>query len=355
MPVIFHELRFCIRDSRKLEKDVNLRLQSLLNPVCGGDATQHVRHLHLEGFLSVVSSDGSGVILTPLDQVHRVASHEKKVQEFISKDLSKLLDQEFTFVDSCGMELDPLVTSEEDSAWGPVIDLMKALPNLTRLVYNCRNQFPPSLLDVLHSCHPQCRLYHHSFRFRSLTCNADRIDPHELAIATSPCLYSVKVICSMEDYERGQDQNAYAMLDLVAGLAPNLKEAFAVYLIFAVPHDTRQKWPGPWRGLPGFVSGKTGSLNVFSITGRVMMGQWPTETFSRWAACTDLSSLRHLTLGGGYDTMVRSHEIPQGFNAQKIGHLAQHCRFPRLKSFEFYSCGAISLTSPWIQTPTTSS
>lgn len=84
------------------------------------------------------------------------------------------------------------VSPEEDGAWAPVVHLIKILARLTKLIYECRNQFPPSLLAALHKHQPQCKLYHLTFRLRSL--RSDTPDPHEMAIATSPCLHSIKTI-----------------------------------------------------------------------------------------------------------------------------------------------------------------
>ncbi|KAL1864706.1 hypothetical protein Daus18300_007508 [Diaporthe australafricana] len=265
--LIFHELHVSVNDCRALQNDVNLLLESLLSTVCGGDVTQHVRHLCLKGSLSPMKSDGSEVTMTVTDDSDATTNHEDQLQRLQLEGLDELLDEHEPLLDTSLGEEDHLVTPEENAAWIPVANLIKTLPNLARLVYNCHNQFPPSLLNVLHSHRPQCRLYHHSFRLRSLRSKFDRLDPHELAVATSPCLYSVKLRCGPYDEDGEPDQNPQAIWELVAGLAPNLKEVSVLYLPI-----TKYQYPSGeqrWQGLPGFARGQTGSLTLLSVAGIV--------------------------------------------------------------------------------------
>lgn len=44
-----------------------------------------------------------------------------------------------------------------------VVHLVKTLPHLIKLVYDCHNPFPPSLLNVLYKHHPQCKLDYLTF------------------------------------------------------------------------------------------------------------------------------------------------------------------------------------------------
>lgn len=333
MPLVFHELHVSVSDCRALQKDVDLLLKSLLSTVYGGDASQHVRHLYLKGSLSLVRSDDGEVttmaMAMAMGELERSASHEEKLRRFRSEGLDELLDENEPLVDAYLGEEDPFVSPEQNAAWTPVANLIKTLPNLTKLVYNCRDQFPPSLLHVLHSHHPQCRLHHHTFRLRSLRSKFDRLDPHELAVATSPCLYSVKLRYGghhSEDAE--QDRNLQALLELVAGLAPNLKEVFVLYVpITKYQHPSLDP---PWHGLPGFVRGQTGSLTLLSITGRVPPPVWSPGFFRTWADHTDFRSLRHLSLGGAYDQGTR--ESRHGLTTDALEFLARACSFPQLES-----------------------
>src|SRR5205807_10350288 len=120
------------------------------------------------------------------------------------------------------------------------------LPGLVDLVYNYPDQFPPCLLQTLHEYRPQCRLRINTFNLYSL--HAPVIDPYELLLATSPCLYSIRCLHGEDNYirflyqEDGADADAdaddsdsrtnyqaEAVMCLVAGLAPNLKEVHMYY------------------------------------------------------------------------------------------------------------------------------
>lgn len=331
MPLILYELHIPVNDCRALRRDVDRLLKSLVSTVCGGDGIQHVRHLCLKGFLSLEGSHGPSSEAT-MRGLERAANHEKQVQQFRSQGLDELLDENEPLVDAYGGEEDPFVTPEQNAAWTPVVNLIKGLPNLTKLVYDCRNQFPPALLNVLHSHHPQCRLHHHTFRFRSLRSKFDRLDPHELAVATSPCLYSVKLRYTPYNEDSESDQNLDAILELVAGLAPNLKEVSVLY-VNAIPsqHGNTMAPEPPWNGLPGFIRGKTGSLTSLSITGKIPPSPpWFLESFQGWTNHTDFSSLRHLSLGGAYD--VDSREYCQGLTTDTLEFIVRSCSFPQLES-----------------------
>lgn len=314
--LIFHELHVSVKDCGALQNDVNLLLKSLLSAVCGGNVTDHVRHLCLKGSLSLVESDDGP------------ANHEDQVQRFQSQGLDELLDQHEMLLDTSLGDEDPFVTPEQDAAWIPVANLIKTLPNLTKLVYNCHNQFPPSLLNALHSHRPQCRLYHHTFRLRSLRSKFDRPDPHELAVATSPCLYSVKLRCSLSNEDGEPDQNPQAIWELVAGLAPNLKEVSVLY----VPITSKRSSSGgkPWQGLPGFARGQTGSLTLLSFSGIVPPPVWLPDSLKTWASHADFSSLRQLSLGGAYHGGTR--ESHNGLPTAALEFLARACSFPQVES-----------------------
>lgn len=326
--LIFRELHISVNDYRALQNDVNLLLKALLSTVCGGDVTQHVRHLCLKGSLSLVKSDGSKVTMTVTDDFDGTANHEGQLERFHLEGLDELLDENEPLIDTSLGGEDYFVTPEQDAAWSPVVNLIKTLPNLTKLVFNCHNQFPPSLLNVLHSHRPQCRLYHHTFRLRSLRSKFDPLDPHELAVATSPCLYSVKLRCSPYNEDGEPDQNLQAIWELVAGLAPNLKEVSIIYL----PITKSQSSSGDqhWHGLPGLARGQTGSLTLLSVTGILPSPVWLPDSLQKWVSHTDFSSLRQLSLGGAYHLDTR--ESRHGLTTAALEFLARACSFPQLES-----------------------
>lgn len=326
--LIFHELHLSVNDCRALHNDVNLLLKSLLSTVCGGDVTPHVRHLCLKGSLSLMKSDDSEVTMTVTDEFDGTANHEDQRQRFQLEGLDELLDENEPLLDASLGEEDHFVTLEQNAAWVPVANLIKTLPNLTKLLYNFHNQFPPSLLNVLHSQRPQCRLYHHTFRLRSLRSKFDHLDPHELAVATSPCLYSVKLRCSLYNEDGEPDQNPQAIWELVAGLAPNLKEVSVLYL--PIQRSPSSSGDQHWQGLPGFARGQTGSLTLLSVTGVVPPPGWMPDSLQKWASHTDFRSLRQLSLGGAYYQGTR--ETRHGLPTAALEFLARACSFPQLES-----------------------
>lgn len=94
--------------------------------------------------------------------------------------------------------------------------------------------------DTLH----QCQVYLTKLIFHSLVqpTNAPiRIDPQELELATSPCIYRVVMHCDHMDSPGWVNYSKQAAIDMAAGAAPNLKH---VSLHFAVGYG------GPPLGTP---------------------------------------------------------------------------------------------------------
>ncbi|KAK7911839.1 hypothetical protein PG985_014320 [Apiospora marii] len=146
------------------------------------------------------------------------------------------------------------VLPEEDSAWQPVVDLLKALSHLEDFVFTSEeNQFPPSLLRALQKHHPACRLHLPFFRFRSL--RGEATDPHEMAIVCSPLLHSIGVKWVDVNFKKHDDWNRQAVMRLISsGMAPNLKR---VNLTHSAPMAGGKRY-GPYRPDPpwkGFTPG----------------------------------------------------------------------------------------------------
>ncbi|KAJ4296815.1 hypothetical protein N0V90_006863 [Kalmusia sp. IMI 367209] len=182
-------------------------------------------------------------------------------------------------------------SSEEDMAWAPVVSLLQTIPYLEDLVYDCQSQFPPSLLSTLREQHPQCRLHHLTFRFRTLLWGVPY--PYEMELATFPSLYRVKVACALRDTDGDDDFNLEAIMEVVAGLAPNLKEVIILNLFPSLSSRYRRSRES-WQGLPGF-------------TGEV-----------------------HLALGGGYNARTSA------LSGETMKWVAQNHSFPRVKTLSVY-------------------
>lgn len=316
LPVSFREIHLQVRNRRALQRDVD----ALRRILSRADAARHVRHLKIKGFLSS-AADGSG----NWEDEERVWNVDvREVARYKSSGIEEILPDEEPILRTRHFPCGPVITkfSEEDMAWAPVVELAKILPHLSTLVYDCRNQFPPSLLDALHKHHPQCRLHHLTFRLRSLLHHVP--DAYEMALATSPCLYAVKVLHCGLNSAGDSDYNPEAIMELVAGLAPNLKEVTMV----AAKSRGGNRIPrprAPWKGLPGFVCGDSiGSLTSLSLVGNT---QWTPDLLLAWTEHTDFQNLRQLALGGGFN------RFGNGMDDGMMQWIIHNCSFPRLKAF----------------------
>ncbi|EGD87291.1 hypothetical protein H112_05830 [Trichophyton rubrum D6] len=120
----------------------------------------------------------------------------------------------------------PEVTVELDKYWTPVAHFVAQLRALQDLVFDCVNQFPPCLLDVLHQILPSCKLHLHNFGLRNLYSYkgwSRGLDKHEYSLATSPSLHCIILHYEGNESERLVDYNDVAVARMSQGLAPNLR------------------------------------------------------------------------------------------------------------------------------------
>jgi hypothetical protein len=215
-------------------------------------------------------------------------------------------------------------SSDEDLAWTPIVRLLQAIPYLRDLVYDCQSQFPPSLLSTIHKL-PQCRLHHLSFRFRTLLWGVPY--PYEMELATSPSLYRVKLFCTWRDSDYDDDFNEEAMMELAAGLAPDLKEV-SIQIINSDRSGRDYRARESWQGLPGSTRETMGSLKSLSLKG--FMGLRSPKLLRKWAKYTDFASIQHLCLGGDYDS-----DSP-ALSGETMEWIAQNHLFPQLRTLSVY-------------------
>ena len=129
---------------------------------------------------------------------------------------------------------------DRDIVWAPLAELIRLLPGLTDLIYECPTHFLPCLLQAIHdnmktSSHIT-RLHLRTFQLRMLqdlsSADAVVMDPHELALITSRCLHSVwlqdrdatQVRERAGDILPGRQAEALEQMMKTKGLAPNLRE-----------------------------------------------------------------------------------------------------------------------------------
>lgn len=151
---IFRQITITVRSREGLQSATKRILEALLRT----DSARHVQRLYLRGALQL-STGKSRRDDQDTNCLTFCGLGEVLVDE-------ELLDYLRPYV----VDDEPVIkrNSEEDIAWAPVIGLLQAIPNLKDLVCDCQNQFPPGFLSALYEKHPQYRLHHLTFRFRTL-------------------------------------------------------------------------------------------------------------------------------------------------------------------------------------------
>nr|OQO27821.1 hypothetical protein B0A51_04656 [Rachicladosporium sp. CCFEE 5018] len=210
-----------------------------------------------------------------------------------------------------------------------LIRIMLQLETLRDFTWGFVEQIPSRVLRLLHKSSPLIRLHMPLFCLKSLIVSPKdpiRIDPHELELATSPCLYSFGQI-DMQDAERQGlvDHNASAVFEMVAGAAPNLREV-----------DIRVNPVGPPSGsewLPGTItkssSPSASHLEHLSVStshhcARLRTGLSDVDrmgSLEKLRGMMDISALRTLRIG---DMLSASH----------VRWLTEECQFPCLDSLD---------------------
>ncbi|EGX97268.1 hypothetical protein CCM_01928 [Cordyceps militaris CM01] len=211
---------------------------------------------------------------------------------------------------------EPLLSIEwlDEKPWQPLIEFCKELPGLEDLVFASASPFPRCLLSHLHSDHPECRLHIHKFGLRSLIhseLHTQPIHPDDIALATSPCLYSIVSATAQYRNRQTVDYNKEAIMEMVNGLAPRLKNVYLLPIII-------QATPGPMMTVPrppfqGFPRSERGGLLGNRPRGRLhnlTLHEFEigVEKLTEWTACTDdFKQLRSLALKCSVDLAAVKH------------------------------------------------
>ncbi|KAI1423697.1 hypothetical protein F5Y12DRAFT_756309 [Xylaria sp. FL1777] len=184
---------------------------------------------------------------------------------------------------------------DEARTWTPLAFFISQMSGLKDFIWDMHKTLPPCILSVIHVA--ACRLHIHNFVIDSLIQSDDPTrhwDPHELALATSPSLYSIVVPYFFYDHE-GVASNAREVIwSMASGAAPNLSHVWmklsppgdSIALRSALHSSRIVEWPG----LPGDQGkGNIRSL-VFSHPGVSDLD------IQDWSGRTDLAVLCHLTI-----------------------------------------------------------
>ncbi|KAF2472671.1 uncharacterized protein BDR25DRAFT_324040 [Lindgomyces ingoldianus] len=303
--LIFRKISVMIQDREGLQRDAGRLVEALFRT----DSARHVQSITIKGALRL--------------NTKKTDIYNPDTRWLKKSGLAEILDDE-ELVDS-GYRFvvyDEGVikeSSEEDMAWAPFVSLLEATNGLRDLIYDCQSQLPPSLLRALHEKHPLCRLHHLTFRFRTLLWGVPY--PYEMELATSPSLYRVRVICTDQDSDGNFDYNMDAVMELAAGLAPNLKEVSIAEIVSQLASSRRSVQKLLWQGLPGFSGEVTGSLTSLSL---YYCGT--TAMLQNWAKHTDFDKLQHLVIGGGHERRTC------GITGETMAWIARNNLFPNLKT-----------------------
>lgn len=307
LPLLFRHIQITVSDPGKLQDDV----ASLLRTLSRTGSAQHIRRISIKG-------DARSKALKTSEDSPDIDDSEPPdgLQEILGSNTT-LGMRNFVVYD------EPVIikSSAEDMVWTPVVDLLQASLCLQDLIYDCQSQFPPSLLEVLHQQHPKCRLHHLTFRFRTLLWGTPY--PYEMEIATSPSLYRLNVVCAWRDSDGDDDFNLEAAMDLASGLAPNLKEVSIseIWPIGCWRYDRRRR--ETWPGLPGLTGKVGGSLTSWTWIG--CDGAVGPNFKKSWRRITDLTHLKHLTVGRFYNEVL-------GISGEQMKWIIQNRAFPHLET-----------------------
>ncbi|KAI1383331.1 uncharacterized protein F4822DRAFT_73777 [Hypoxylon trugodes] len=311
---LFRTIKVFVHDQRHLQQDV----QDYLRRLDRDNAFRHVRRLLIYG---------PG--LTHIKQIRRIDHYDSNKEYSMSPQIREDDDSDNRFTNNLVHKAKTLpfpaaLIHKTDQRWHPMADLIRRLPSLEDLVYRGPNQFPPCLLQVLHEHRPTCRLHIDHFGIRSLLQQPPTLDPYELMLATSPCLYSINL--------EVQDPSAYhgegfmpvdqvgIVLRLVAGLAPNLKEAhlFCGSNRGWDPNQEHSSFHPPWEHLlkdkADRPQGK-GSLSYLQLWGSGDERLVTARILHDWSTHTDFTSLRTLRINNiisedAMEALEHTHKFP---------------------------------------------
>ena len=209
--------------------------------------------------------------------------------------------------------------------------IMVQLTALRDFTWGVTDQLSSRLFHLLHESSPRIRLHMPLFCLESLILSPNdpiHIDPHELELATSPCLYSIGHVDLNDAGRRGLvDYNASAVFEIVAGAAPNLREA-----------DIHINPVGPALGsewLPGTIStdssGSTSRLEHLSISTshHHLAYSSPLLDVDRMGSLEKLRTMMDFSA-------LRTLKIGDALSAFHLRWLTEECQFPSLDSLDLY-------------------
>ncbi|KAJ5573937.1 uncharacterized protein N7459_008364 [Penicillium hispanicum] len=207
--------------------------------------------------------------------------------------------------DELAEEVVPWASTLDSPNWQRLAEFIGQLECLTELHYAVKNQFPKSVLDILHQQHSACKLSIHTFQF-SNPHDPER-DPYDMELIQSPCLYSIQSISDGWDGDERDDYHYEAICRAVS-IAPNLKHV----------QMRRQKKPGfpehrfhqrrrraKWQGFATLHRiFHMGNLESLAFSPLFPLCTITEEALNQWSLHTNFSRLRSLNLGNIYNEKI---------------------------------------------------
>lgn len=192
------------------------------------------------------------------------------------------------------------------SDWITLSSFLQKLPALRELTWGCVEQIPSCVLKSIHEKgQPLVRLHMQSFMLRCLRQRPEdsmKLDPVEVELAGSLCLYSLTMLYNNLDEEGFVNYNEQAVLDMVRGGARNLRH---IRLFWEKSDNSPwllQAWRKPrqqWRReilFPGLPQDIHGSLECLEIVAKDLA-----RSLKCWGETTDFSKLRSLIVHSPVD------------------------------------------------------
>ncbi|KFA49965.1 hypothetical protein S40293_10481 [Stachybotrys chartarum IBT 40293] len=308
----FRYIHLAVQSEEQLRRDVD-RWEALLQ-VHG--RLGHVRIVKVTGRMSLVAPDEgreepAAAIARPKPVITVPAAEERGECDDAWDPCRP--PRELIVVTRVSTQDDPAETERCEKAWSPLHIFISKLPGLTDLVHACSDHISPGLLASLHQHHPSSRLHMHNFMLRSFcrAWNDERpVDPDDVAIITSPCLYSLVLTYKHwvmgTGYHDGSSRlgpyrinyNSFVVQKMLAGLSPRLTKV-------KLTHWRGQRPKGsPW-------------------TSRFFTAQWPLlESFFPPAGSTlvttDQGHLRELSIPGCYRTTKWTINIIKDLHSESV-------------------------------------
>ena len=328
----FSRISLEIRGPKQLRHELR-RVEEVL---VVGNRKRHVRKLKISGSIPLSSWNQKG---EEIEEATSVSSALDKAAQDGDEDCANPFADLPTSRPAIRGPPVPMPREAElrrQTAWGPLSLFVSTLA-LTDLIWASANPVPPSVLSALHGLKSWCRLHVHTFYLPSLYYPIDeayRVDNHDLALAASPCLYSVMYL-TRKWYTPGRiDYNEDALLQMASGLAPNLcnlRIQVHKSRVDGRPQSLRA-WRAPARPWHGFHptgtsadsalhTGRKGQLKSLQIRGSFCV---TSAQLNLWEANVEFSHLQNLSLliGHRLDTLHRLVELADNGAFTSLRNLA---------------------------------